>query len=116
MNTEHVDIGLARFSDWAFTSSVVVLVAAMVLLAVELAYSRSRKVESAELVGAAVGGWAAFISVFAGAAVAGAAHLGGFWGGVVAGAINGAINGAAAGFVAGYASLPIPQHRARTRG
>ena len=55
MNTEHVDIGLARFSDWAFTSSVVVLVAAMVLLAVELAYSRGRKVESAELVGATVG-------------------------------------------------------------
>ena len=53
MNTEHVDIGLARFSDWAFTSSVVLLVAAMVLLAVELAYSRGRKVESAELVGAA---------------------------------------------------------------
>jgi cytochrome c-type biogenesis protein CcsB len=53
MNTEHVDIGLARYSDWAFTSSVVVLVAAMLLLAVELAYSRGRKVESRELVGAA---------------------------------------------------------------
>ena len=25
MNTEHIDIGLARYSDWAFTSSVVVL-------------------------------------------------------------------------------------------
>src|ERR1700754_5012498 len=53
MNTEHVDIGLARYSDWAFTSSVVVLVAALLLLAVELAYSHGRKVESRELVGAA---------------------------------------------------------------
>jgi cytochrome c-type biogenesis protein CcsB len=53
MNTEHVDIGLARYSDWAFTSAVVVLVAALVLLAVELAYSRGRKVEARELVGAA---------------------------------------------------------------
>jgi cytochrome c-type biogenesis protein CcsB len=53
MNTEHVDIGLARYSDWAFTSSVVVLVVALLLLAVELAYSRGRKVESRELVGAA---------------------------------------------------------------
>lgn len=54
MNT-HIDIGLARYSDWAFTSSVVVLVIALLLLAVELAYSRGRKVESRELVGAAVG-------------------------------------------------------------
>jgi len=53
MNTEHVDIGVARYSDWAFTSSVVVLVAALLLLAVELAYSRGRRVESRELVGAA---------------------------------------------------------------
>jgi len=53
MNTEHVDIGLARYSDWAFTSSVAVLVVALLLLAVELAYSRGRKVESRELVGAA---------------------------------------------------------------
>jgi cytochrome c-type biogenesis protein CcsB len=53
MNTEHVDIGLARYSDWAFTSSVVVLVVALLLLAVELAYSRGRKVETRELVGAA---------------------------------------------------------------
>ncbi|WP_019971883.1 c-type cytochrome biogenesis protein CcsB [Mycobacterium sp. 141] len=45
MNTEHIDIGLARYSDWAFTSSVVVLVGAMLLLAVELAYSRGRKVD-----------------------------------------------------------------------
>ncbi|MDZ4270742.1 MAG: c-type cytochrome biogenesis protein CcsB [Mycobacterium sp.] len=53
MNTTDIDLGLARYSDWAFTSSVVVLVAAMLLLAVELAYSRGRKVESRELVGAA---------------------------------------------------------------
>ena len=53
MNTEHVDIGLARYSDWAFTSSVVVLVAALLLLAVELAYTRGRRVESREVVGAA---------------------------------------------------------------
>jgi cytochrome c-type biogenesis protein CcsB len=45
MNTEHVDVGLARFSDWAFTSSVVVLVAAMLLLAVELAYARTQRAD-----------------------------------------------------------------------
>ena len=50
MNTEHIDIGLARYSDWAFTSSVVILVGALLLLAVELAYSRGRKVEARELV------------------------------------------------------------------
>ena len=49
MNTD-IDIGLARYSDWAFTSSVLVLVGALVLLAIELAYSRSRKVEQRELV------------------------------------------------------------------
>jgi cytochrome c-type biogenesis protein CcsB len=54
MNTEHVDIGLARYSDWAFTSSIVVLVGALLLLAVELAYNRSRKVQTRELVGAGV--------------------------------------------------------------
>lgn len=54
MNTEHIDIGLARYSDWAFTSSVVVLVLALLLLAVELAYSRGRKVEARELVSAGV--------------------------------------------------------------
>jgi len=54
MNTEHVDIGLARFSDWAFTSSIVVLVGALLLLAVELAYSRSRKADTRELVTAGV--------------------------------------------------------------
>jgi cytochrome c-type biogenesis protein CcsB len=56
MNTYDIDVGLARYSDWAFTSSTLILVAAMLLLAVELAYSRSRKVEARELVGAAAGG------------------------------------------------------------
>jgi len=54
VNTEHIDIGLARYSDWAFTSSVVILVGALLLLAVELAYSRGRKVEARELVAAGV--------------------------------------------------------------
>ncbi len=53
MNSTHIDIGLARYSDWAFTSSVLVLVVALLLLAVELAYTRSRRVENRELVGAA---------------------------------------------------------------
>ncbi|WP_197378287.1 c-type cytochrome biogenesis protein CcsB [Mycolicibacterium mengxianglii] len=52
MNTDHVDIELARFSDWAFTSSIVVLVVALLLLAVELAYTRGRKVTERELVAA----------------------------------------------------------------
>ncbi|RDH77114.1 c-type cytochrome biogenesis protein CcsB [Mycolicibacterium moriokaense] len=52
MNTEHIDIGLARYSDWAFTSSVVILVIAMLFLAFELAYARSRKVTERELVAA----------------------------------------------------------------
>ena len=51
MNTSHVDVGLARNSDWAFTSSVVILVVALLLLAVELAYARSRRDER-ELVSA----------------------------------------------------------------
>jgi cytochrome c-type biogenesis protein CcsB len=42
MNTLHVDVGLARYSDWAFTSAVVALVVALLLLAVELAYARTR--------------------------------------------------------------------------
>ena len=54
MNTENVNLGLARYSDWAFTSAVVILVVALLLLAVELAYSRSRKVAERELVGATV--------------------------------------------------------------
>jgi cytochrome c-type biogenesis protein CcsB len=49
---EHIDVGLARYSDWAFTSSVVVLVVALLLLAVELAYSRGRRAERRELVAA----------------------------------------------------------------
>lgn len=52
----HIDLGLARYSDWAFTSSVVVLVAALLLLAIELAYTRGRKVEDRELVSGTVGG------------------------------------------------------------
>jgi cytochrome c-type biogenesis protein CcsB len=54
MNTEHIDIGLARYSDWAFTSSVIVLVIALLFLAFELAYARSRKVAERELVAATV--------------------------------------------------------------
>lgn len=43
MNTLHVDIGLARYSDWAFTSAVVALVVALLLLAFELAYVGARR-------------------------------------------------------------------------
>lgn len=50
MNTTHVNIGLARYSDWAFTSAVVALVAALLLLAFELAYVRVRKVGDRERV------------------------------------------------------------------
>jgi cytochrome c-type biogenesis protein CcsB len=42
MNTVNVNIGLARYSDWAFTSALLTLVFAMLLLAAELAYSRTR--------------------------------------------------------------------------
>ena len=52
MNTEHIDIGLARYSDWAFTGSVIVMVLALLMLAVELASSRGRKIEQRELVAA----------------------------------------------------------------
>ncbi len=45
MNTLHVDIGLARSSDWAFTSAVVALVVALLLLAFELAYVGARRVD-----------------------------------------------------------------------
>ena len=51
MNTTHIHLGLARNSDWAFTSAVVIMVVALLLLAVELAYARSRKAER-ELVSA----------------------------------------------------------------
>ncbi|OBK70818.1 c-type cytochrome biogenesis protein CcsB [Mycobacterium sp. 1274761.0] len=53
MNTEHIDIGLARYSDWAFTSSIIVLVIALLFLAVELAYARTRNVVQKELVSVA---------------------------------------------------------------
>ncbi|MBO0883026.1 MAG: hypothetical protein J2P17_22360, partial [Mycobacterium sp.] len=42
MNTLHVHVGLASNSDAAFTSAVVALVVAMLLLSVELADVRSR--------------------------------------------------------------------------
>lgn len=45
MNTVHVNIGLARYSDWAFTSAVVALVIALLLLAFELAYVGSRRAD-----------------------------------------------------------------------
>lgn len=51
MSTD-IDLGLARYSDWAFTASVVVLVLALLLLAVEMASSRGRRVEERELVAA----------------------------------------------------------------
>ena len=49
MNAQ-IDIGLSRYSDWAFTGSVVVLVLALMLLSVELASSRGRRVEQRDLV------------------------------------------------------------------
>ncbi|MBV9351727.1 MAG: c-type cytochrome biogenesis protein CcsB [Mycobacterium sp.] len=45
MNTLHVNIGLARYSDWAFTSAVVALVIALLLLAFELAYVGGRRAD-----------------------------------------------------------------------
>ena len=56
MNTTHINIGLARYSDWAFTSAVVALVVALLLLAFELAYVRGRKVVERERVLAGVPG------------------------------------------------------------
>ncbi|OBG92303.1 c-type cytochrome biogenesis protein CcsB [Mycobacterium sp. E3251] len=50
MNTVHVNIGLARYSDWAFTSAVVALVIALLLLAFELAYAGGRRVDRRERV------------------------------------------------------------------
>jgi cytochrome c-type biogenesis protein CcsB len=54
MNTLHVNVALARYSDWAFTAAVVALVIAMVLLAFELAYAGGRRADRRErvLVGA----------------------------------------------------------------
>ena len=46
MNTLHVNIGLARYSDWAFTSAVVALVVALLLLAGELAYVGGRRADT----------------------------------------------------------------------
>ena len=46
MNTLHVNIGLARYSDWAFTSAVVALVVALLLLAFELAYVSGRRADT----------------------------------------------------------------------
>jgi len=54
MNPAHIDVGLARYSDWAFTSSLVVLVLALLLLAIELAYTGSRRVEQRETVSAGI--------------------------------------------------------------
>ena len=51
MNTD-IDIGLSRYSDWAFTWSVIVLVLALLMLAAELASRRVRRVEERELVSA----------------------------------------------------------------
>jgi cytochrome c-type biogenesis protein CcsB len=50
----HVDAALARYSDLAFTASVVVLIGGLLLLAVELAYKRSRRAYERELVPAGV--------------------------------------------------------------
>ncbi len=50
MNTVHINIGLARYSDWAFTSAVVALVVALLLLAFELAYVGGRRAENRERV------------------------------------------------------------------
>jgi cytochrome c-type biogenesis protein CcsB len=46
MNTLHVNITLARYSDWAFTSAVVALVVALLLLAFELAYVGGRRADT----------------------------------------------------------------------
>ncbi|WP_068181643.1 c-type cytochrome biogenesis protein CcsB [Mycobacterium sp. UM_CSW] len=45
MNTLHVNVTLARYSDWAFTSAIVALVVALLLLAVELAYVGARRAD-----------------------------------------------------------------------
>lgn len=45
MNTLNVDIGLARYSDWAFTSAVLALVVALLALAFELAYVGARRAD-----------------------------------------------------------------------
>ncbi|OHU48564.1 c-type cytochrome biogenesis protein CcsB [Mycobacteroides chelonae] len=50
MNSTNIDVDLARFSDYAFTSAIVVMVGALVLLAIELAYRQSNKTAQRELV------------------------------------------------------------------
>jgi len=45
MNTLHVDVGLARYSDWAFTSALAALVVALLLLAFELASVGGRRAD-----------------------------------------------------------------------
>ncbi|MGH3725626.1 MAG: c-type cytochrome biogenesis protein CcsB [Mycobacterium sp.] len=50
MNSTDIDVNLARFSDYAFTSAIVVMVGALVLLAIELAYRQSNKAAQRELV------------------------------------------------------------------
>jgi cytochrome c-type biogenesis protein CcsB len=59
MNTLHVNITLARYSDWAFTSAVVALVVALLLLAFELAYVGGRRADSRAHVLAGAAGVAA---------------------------------------------------------
>ncbi len=46
MNTLHVNVTLARYSDWAFTSAIVALVVALLLLAFELAYVGARRADN----------------------------------------------------------------------
>ncbi|ORA61313.1 c-type cytochrome biogenesis protein CcsB [Mycobacteroides franklinii] len=50
MNSTNIDVNLAKFSDYAFTSAIVVMVGALVLLAIELAYRQSNKTAQRELV------------------------------------------------------------------
>jgi cytochrome c-type biogenesis protein CcsB len=45
MNTLHINVDLARYSDWTFTSAVVALVFALLLLAFELAYVGGRRAD-----------------------------------------------------------------------
>lgn len=55
MNTD-IDMGLSRYSDLAFTWSVIVLLLALLLLAVELSSSRVRRVEEREMISAGAAG------------------------------------------------------------
>jgi len=50
MNTLHVNAVLARYSDWAFTSAVVALIVALLLLTFELAYVGGRRADDRERV------------------------------------------------------------------